>query len=675
MKSHYKIAEVAVGLPIKTTFHYTIPNDLLDKIDIGIEVTVPFGKRKITGYVVNLLSESNVSNLKEIIKILDNIPLFDNKLLSLFKWIAHYYFAPLGEVIKLALPPIKKKKGKKENLGNNKDEKEIEPTPIFSDYQYQMIKIIEKSLNQEKFYPILLHGITGSGKTEIYIQSVKLCLEKGKDSIILVPEIALADQTIDSFKKRFKDKIAILHSRLSKGERYQQFRMIANSEVKIAIGVRTAIFAPFKNLGIIIIDEEHDTAYKEEKFVHYNSRDVGIMRGKLTDSIVILGSATPSLESYYNSVTKKFHYFYLPERVENKALPKVQVVDMKKEISQIGHYTILSNQLKEAIVKNFEKGKQTLIFLNRRGYSNFLFCPLCGYTFKCKNCSVTLTFHKKLLNLLCHYCGYIINIPDNCPQCLGYTLKPAGSGTEKVTEEIEKIIPYAKIERMDRDSTAKKGDLEGILKRIKKKEIDILVGTQMVTKGHNFPDITLVGVILADYSLNIPDFRSSERTFQLLTQVAGRAGRGEEEGKVIIQTFLPNHYVITSAVTQNFLDFAKEEIKLRNELSFPPFSRIININLSGPNADKTKKVALEFGTILTSQFSSLNKSYPQSIEYFGPIPASISKIRGKYRWQVVVKGKDYKILHKFISNVVKEYENIQHSGIILDIDVDPISMM
>jgi len=415
------------------------------------------------------------------------------------------------------------------------------PKPELTRDQEAALDEILKGIRSKRFSPFLIHGVTGSGKTEIYLRAIEAVLTQGREAIVLVPEISLTPQLLSRFKDRFGENLALLHSGLGRGERYDQWRRIWKGEVKIAMGARSAIFAPFKNVGIIIVDEEHDPSYKQEEKLKYHARDAAVVRAKQVEATLLLGSATPSLESFYNTEKGKFRLLSLPERIEGKPLPRVEVVDVRKE------KTLLSEKLRVALQKNIEDKRQSLLFLNRRGFANFILCPDCGQTFKCPNCSVTLTYHLRDRSLLCHYCDYRIQAPGDCPKCQGHRLQGMGIGTERLEQEIKSLFPQTRVGRMDRDTTSRRRSHLKILKGLESGSIDILVGTQMIVKGHDFPNVTFVGVVSADTSLHFPDFRSSERTFQLLTQVAGRAGRGEFLGKVVIQTFNPDHYSILMA--------------------------------------------------------------------------------------------------------------------------------
>ena len=538
-----------------------------------------------------------------------------------------------------------------------------EPT---SDQEASLVEIL-KGIRSKRFSPFLIYGVTGSGKTEIYLRAIEEVLSRGQEAIVLVPEISLTPQLLSRFKDRFGGNLALLHSGLGRGERYDQWRRIWKGEVKIAMGARSAIFAPFKNVGIIIVDEEHDPSYKQEEKLKYHARDVAVVRAKQAEATLLLGSATPSLESFHNVEKGKFRLLNLPERIEGKPLPRVEVVDVKKEEG------LLSEKMKSALRKNIEGRKQSLLFLNRRGFANFILCPDCGHTFKCPNCSVTLTHHLRDRSLQCHYCDYRIPAPGDCPKCQGHRLQGMGIGTERLEQEIRSLFPGTEVARMDRDTTSRRRSHLQILKRLESGSIDILIGTQMIVKGHDFPNVTFVGVVSADTSLHFPDFRSSERTFQLLTQVAGRAGRGEVFGEVVIQTFNPDHYSILRAKDQDYIGFYREEIEFRKALEYPPFSRFINFRLVGNSEKRTKGMAEEMGRIGQSL---LKKAHGKDIEILGPSTAPFTKMRGKFRWQMLAKGRSPQLLHRFAKELSSRMDVlVKGKGVDLDIDVDPVFIL
>ncbi len=541
------------------------------------------------------------------------------------------------------------------------------PKPILNRAQELALREIVKGIDAKRYSPFLIHGVTGSGKTEVYLQAIEAVLLQGREAIVLVPEIALTPQLLSRFRDRFGGNLALLHSGLGRGERHDQWMKIWRGEVKIVLGARSAIFAPFQNVGIIIVDEEHDPSYKQEEKLKYHARDLAVVRAKESGATLLLGSATPSLESFHNAEKGKFRLLTLPDRIERKPLPSVEIVDMKQEKG------LLSEKLKAALQKNIEEGKQSLLFLNRRGFATFILCPECGFTIKCPNCSVTLTYHLKDRSLQCHYCDYRINAPGDCPNCGGHRLRGMGTGTERLEQEIKGLFPNQRVERMDRDTTARKHSHHQILKGLESGKIDILVGTQMIVKGHDFPNVTFVGVISADTSLHFPDFRSSERTFQLLTQVAGRAGRGQTPGKVVIQTFNPEHPSIQKAKEHDFIGFYREEMEFRRTLQYPPFSRLINFRLTGNNEKRTKMAAKEMEN---AGRSLLKRGFEKGIGWLGPSAAPYEKLKGKFRYQMLVRGTSPQLLHRFAEELLlRMEEHLRGRGLHLEVDVDPVFIL
>ena len=537
----------------------------------------------------------------------------------------------------------------------------------------EIMNSIEGKKEDKKF---LIHGVTGSGKTEIYLHLVEKMIKLGKESIILVPEIALTPQTIERFVGRFGDNVAVLHSKLSHGERFDQWRKIKEGKVKIAVGARSAVFAPFNNLGLIVIDEEHENTYKSSMNPKYHAIEVAEKRCEQTGACLILGSATPSIESYYKAKNGKLKLLYLDERINSSEMPKVNIIDMRDELNQ-GNKSIFSKELYEAIDKNLKDKKQTILFLNRRGYSTFVSCRQCGYVVKCNSCDIAMTYHMKDNKLKCHYCGLAINPPNICPVCNSKYIKYFGIGTEKVENYTRKMFPNAVVKRMDMDTTTRKGSYESILKDMKKKKIDILIGTQMVAKGLDFENVTLVGIIAADTSLNLPDFRGPERTFQLITQVAGRAGRGNYEGKVIVQTYTPEHYSIQCAKEHDYISFYNKEILLREEFKYPPFVNIISIIIYGEDLklvmNKSKEV---YEHLLDRAFSIDYKDLKKNI--IGPYPAPLEKIKKNYRYQILIKCtddelEDLKSIIEWVC-ILNKYK-LDYQGIRFNIDINPNSVM
>jgi primosomal protein N' (replication factor Y) len=549
------------------------------------------------------------------------------------------------------------------------------PPPLdLYDQQVKVLSDIRRCLDKKTFSTCLLHGVTGSGKTEVYLRAIEHALGLGGQAILLTPEISLAAYMEGIFRSRLGDRVSIYHSGLSAGERYDQWRRIARGEADLVIGARSALFAPLPRLGLIMVDEEHDSAYKQDSAPRYQGRDAAVVRCKMEKALAILGSGTPSVQSFQNCLSGKYRLLVMPDRVEKRPLPDIEIVDMRPPKDKPFNIAIISRRLKTAIADNLASGNQTLLFLNRRGFHRMYICRSCGRPVSCPNCDVGLTYHLEEDRLVCHYCGFSSGTHMICPSCGYPRLRAYGFGTEKVEQDLKELLPDARIARMDADSTRKKGEAISILKRFSEHKIDILVGTQMITKGYDFPMVTLVGVVAADLSLGFPDFRAGERTFQILSQVAGRAGRGEQRGRVIIQTFNPDHYAIDAATRHDFEMFFNKEKALRAQLGYPPFSRLAFLMLKGNSMEETKEAA----HALTRNIGEAIKKWPKrgkEIQVLGPVEALVSKIKGKYRWQILIKGRSASLLQ----NLLEEVETMSNSflasrGVSLAIDVDPYQM-
>ena len=544
-----------------------------------------------------------------------------------------------------------------------------------TEQQSQALKKVEYVIDNQEYKQFLLYGVTGSGKTEIYLQLIDKVLKIGKNAIVLVPEISLTPQMLDRFISRFgKEEIAVLHSKLSIGERYDEWTRIKEGKAKIVIGARSAIFAPIENIGVIIIDEEHDSSYKSETNPRYNAKEIAMIIARENRVPLVLGSATPDITTFYNTKRKdengenKTNLLQLTKRANNSALPKVEIIDLKQELAN-GNRSMLSMELYTSIEENLKKKRQTILFLNRRGYSTFIMCRNCGYTVKCPHCNISMTYHSYEKKLKCHYCGYEENLIKICPECHSDKIRYFGTGTQRLESEVHKQFPEASTIRMDIDTVTKKDSYQKILDKFKNENIDILIGTQMVVKGHHFPNVTLVGVIAADGSLNIDDYRSSERTFQILTQVAGRAGRENLPGKVIIQTYNPNNFSIICAQKQNYNMFYETEIELRKQLKYPPFCDIILIGFNSGKEEEIKRVSLFMYNELNSK---LNKN---EFKIFKPMPCPIDKIQNRYRWRIIIKGnmtlEANKILNESLQNAYNK--NIKDTRISIDINPNNMS--
>lgn len=685
------VAEVLVELSHKNidkTFEYTVPDTLKDKVKKGMKVEVPFGNTTLEGFVLNVKDYSNTSvSLKEIKAVMDDEIVLNDELLALGKIMQEHTLSTLiscyqtmlpkalkahegvtvskkyktfyelvfipekmntvqqkiiesfqnrkevsrEELLKISASAIKTllkqgvlKEIKKEEYRLEQEEVATEKKPLTDEQQKVVREVLESN---DIVY--LLHGVTGSGKTEVYMELIDDVLLQNKTAIVLVPEISLTPQMIRRFQIRFGKIIAVLHSALSDGERYDEWRKIRDGNAKIVIGARSALFAPLKNVGLIIIDEEHSDSYKQDEVnPRYDAKDMAICRAKLNPSCkVIMGSATPSLDAYARAQKGVYHLLKLPHRVNHHALPTVHIIDMNESFKHAkGHF---SEELLEAIQKKIENKEQVILLLNRRGYASFISCKNCSYAIKCPHCDITLTYHKSSNNLRCHYCGYAINLPDECPSCHEHSLSRLGVGTERIEEELQKYLPDARVLRMDIDTTSKKGSHKKMITAFQNHEYDILLGTQIVAKGLDFENVTLVGIINADTSLNIPDFRSSETTFSLLSQVSGRAGRSKKEGEVYLQTFNPTHYAIVHATSHDYIGFYQEEMKIRKILKYPPYYYLVSIGISSKEEQLCYRESLKIAKALSK--------YLQNTILLGPSTAMVYKVNNVYRYGIILK--------------------------------------
>jgi primosomal protein N' (replication factor Y) len=608
----------------------------LPLIQVGDKVMAPFGRgnkaKEAYVFEVSDTDDDAIKNLKEISSVDEAIRL-GSEAVSIAKWMRDRYFCRYSDAIKCFTPSgTSSKRGK---LRNPYKECQGEDQPIsqLTAEQKNAMDRIKPYIRDGVHKTFLIHGVTSSGKTEIYMRAIAEAISQGRTAIMLVPEIALTKQTIDRFIGRFGyEHVAVLHSKLSLGERYDEWMRARNGQVKIVIGARSGIFAPLDHLGVIIIDEEHETTYKSDMTPKYDTLEVAIERAKLSNAVVLLGSATPSLVSYYRSETQAYERITLLERFNQTPLPQVEVVDMRSELKN-GNKSILSMPLYTALTDCLALHKQAILFLNRRGYSTFVSCRSCGYVMTCGDCGVALTFHKGQNRSVCHYCGHRENVPVVCPVCKGKYIRHFGTGTEKVEEKISELFPQAAIGRLDLDTTREKGSTDKILAAFKKGKTDILIGTQLVAKGLDFANVGLVGIVSADISLNIPDFRSSERTFQLITQAAGRAGRGNAIGRVIIQTYTPEHYAIIAAAAHDYSGFYERERMVRKQMLYPPFSEIIQIMVLGEEDSATENTAVNLAAMIREAMGP-----SESRNILGPQAAHIAKQNNHYRYQILIKA-------------------------------------
>ncbi|MDT8068866.1 MAG: primosomal protein N' [Terriglobia bacterium] len=808
-----QFCDVALPVPLDANFTYRIPPGLSPVV--GARVIVPFRTTKLIGIVVRLHDEEPKYKLKNIGLVLDSEPVLDAHLISLGEWIASYYIAPLGEVLRTMLPlgaEFRKATGyritergsealyesatlgssrrsksspehqiteyavldylaegelvredtirsatgatkqllrsltskkwiAREDLSGVRDARRVVKiavlvevkgklnanqqtiidflqsrsarTPVdelrqlavprttlqtlvkrgiirieeeaaeltrsgmqprktleflFTPAQQQALKAIRESVAKRQFAVSLLHGVTGSGKTAVYLAAMQQVLQEGRGAILLVPEIGLTPAVSADLHSIFGDQVAILHSSLSDDERAEQWHRIRRGEARIVVGTRSAIFAPVHDLALIIVDEEHDHSYKQEETPRYHARDVAAVRAKMLGASVVLGSATPSLESYNNTSKGKYQLIELPDRVQERPLPEVELIDMRNEFQQTGHEQVLSRRLIEEVTARLERGEQAMILLNRRGYSAFVMCRACGDTIKCRNCEISLTHHKREHKLMCHYCGYQQAIPKTCPKCGSEYVQFLGTGSEKLEDMMHKAFPTARVGRMDRDTVRGHDDFERILTAFQAGEIDLLVGTQMIAKGHDVHGVTLVGVVGADTALSLPDFRAAERTFQLLTQVAGRAGRGTTPGKVVLQTYFPDHYAVQFAAAHDFAGFYDKELRFRGWMHYPPFTALANVLVRSDKLDD----AMNYSGILGRWFESQSKD---RIRVLGPAAAPIVRLKRDYRYHFLLKSPSREKLNALLRAMLQHAGKMKIPRTNVVIDVDAVTLM
>ena len=656
--------KVVFNLPIDKILTYKKPNEINESL-VGCRVVATIKGKPNKGIVIEetQILDGDYTPLPIKTRI-DNFPICSDKEFLLAKWMSKYYHCSYGEALFASLP-----------VGNpSKKEKKIKPIDtkqkpylkLNDEQSLALNKIIENIESKEK-KTFLLHGVTGSGKTEVYLQAIKKVVDLDKQAIIILPEISLTPQTIKKFAERFQGKIAVIHSKLSPTAKYKYWQMIKNNEIKIIIGARSAIFSPTVNLGIIVIDEEHETSYKSTDTPRYHTRQIAFYKKEKENATLLLGSATPAIETYYYAKeTNIIELLTLKKRATSINMPEVKILDLKKE-KKSNIFNMMTEKLVEEINKKLENKEQVILFLNRKGYAPIVSCSHCSKVLECPNCSVSLTYHKNKNTVVCHYCGYRQFLTKTCEECNIGNLEIIGSGTEKVEENLNILFPNAKIERIDQEVANTTKSYEKIFKSFSDREIDILVGTQMIAKGLDFPNVTLVGVLLADMSLHIQDFRSAERTFNLITQVAGRSGRGEKKGIVYIQTYSPNHFSITCAQNHNYIDFYNIEIEKRKRSNYPPFSRLVRIVVRGEIENKVQSDILLISDLLA------NITFGKDVEIVGTVPCTISKLNKYYRWNILIKVKNHNILNDFFYKLKTTF--IPQKGNYIEIDIDPINMM
>jgi len=714
---------LSLRIPTTRLYTYSVPQHIKENL-VGKRVLILIKQKRSVGWVIEEVEKPDIAEIKEIITVLDDEPIISPELIDLAKWMAEYYLSGLSEALNLFIPPslsqrvityvekgnleitkaspsqklileLIKEKGRvslsmlKSRVSSPysalkvleakeaiKVINQIKPLPgisktlevketikdippVLSPDQKDAVDRIQVFIEKEGFSTFLLYGVTGSGKTEVYLRAIEDVMKRGKSAIVLLPEISLTTQLIERFRMRFGAECAIIHSRLTAKERLSEWQRIRQG-TRVVVGARSALFSPVKNLGLIVVDEEQSSSYKQENDPRYNARDTAVMRAKMEKAVVILGSATPSLESFYNSQIKKYERLELPDRVQKSRLPNVEIVDMRSE-KEPG---IFSQKLIKTIEETVDSGHQVILLMNRRGFSNYIQCYDCGSIPGCPNCDITLTFHSSDKRLRCHYCGFSLPAPSVCPKCKGERIKFSGFGTQQVEKEVLRIFPEMRVLRMDTDTTKKRLSHQEMLSSFAEKKVDCLVGTQMISKGLHFPNVTLVGVISADIFLSLPDFRAAEKTFSLLTQVAGRSGRGDAPGRVVIQTYNPGHYAIQTAIHQNYSLFFQKEMEYRRELLYPPFSRLLSLILRGEDEERVGKEAERLSEVLID-------SNKEGIHILGPAPYYISKIKRNYLYQVILKDPDYKKLHRLLSAC----DFKPTGGVELIRDIDPVGVV
>lgn len=661
-----KFVEVITGLPIDRTFQYAITGREVYVPEVGKRVHISFGNTKRIGYIVKLEDAPQVESPKPVTDIIDAEPVFTSEMIELARWVKDNYFCSWGEALE-AMIPGGLKRGKITMETRVKEEASIVlPTEphVPNEEQAKVLADINKCIEEGRHDVFLLHGITGSGKTEIYLQAMESVLAKGKGGIMLVPEISLTPQTVERFKSRFGPYVAVFHSGMLESARFMEWKRIKDGEARVVVGPRSAVFSPFKDLGLVVVDEEHEPSYKQDDNPRYHAREVAIERARIAGAPVILGSATPSLESYHRAMTGKYRLVELTQRIEEKALPRVKVVDMRMEFETRTGQRVISAVMGEALRKDIQKKQQALIFLNRRGFSTCVSCRKCGFVLKCTKCDSPMVFHKEKNELICHYCNKRLVPMELCPSCNEGHLMYKGTGTQKVEAELKKLLPGARIARMDSDTMSKRGAHDKVLGEFKAHKLDIIVGTQMIAKGLDFPKVTQVGVVSADANLNLPDFRAGERTFDLITQVAGRAGRSDLGGEVIVQTFTPEHYAVSFAAKHDFHGFYEREIDSRRQLMYPPYVHFVKITLRSRKEENAQASAEKLAQTLKTKI--------KDIDIVGVAPSPMTKLRGYYRWNVIIRAKTRPDIVTKLRDGLKGFR--KGTGVFMAVDVDPMAM-
>jgi len=665
------LAEVAVPVPLRRQFTYRVPASLADRVAVGVRVRVPLGRRSVLGTVVSWpgAAPGDGIDVREIDDVPPEAPALPQDLLALTRFVADYYLCSWGEAIEAALPPDPRPSKRR---GTSQDGPPpagpFTPPPDPTAAQRAALDALVPSVVSRTYAPFLLWGATGSGKTEVYLRAAEATLAQGRGVLYLVPEIGLTPLLVTRLEARFPGEVAVLHSALPKQLRRASWEEVRAGRRRFVVGARSAVFAPLPDPGLIVVDEEHDPSYKQEDAPRYHGRDVAVVRARLARATVVLGSATPSLESFHHARTGRYALLALGGRVEARPLPEVRLVDMRETFRGAGEVVPIAPALAEALRACLERGEQALVLRNRRGWSAAILCPACGQRLTCTRCSVALTWHKSARRLRCHGCGRESKRPDACPACGSDALREWGEGTERIEDEIRSAVPGARVARMDRDTVRARGAQERILRSFEAGEIDILVGTQMIAKGHDFPRVTLVGILAADHALGLPDFRAGERAFQLLTQVAGRAGRGARPGAVIAQAFDPGHPVLRHAASQDYLAFYDAEMRYRRAMRYPPLAALVQIIVSHRDLAQAWRIAGDAASALEAAAAD------GPLTVLGPGPAPIERLRGLYRLQILVRSAGRRRLVEAVASALAPFEAtaLRRS---LHVDVDPVSLL
>lgn len=682
-------AEVILGRvapELDKIYHYSVPDQLKDDVKIGSQVLIPFGKKaKTVGYVVGFVATSDIKGIKDIEQVLSPYPLFTKELVELAKWISEHYASFFISALRLVMPPAtlqierralktKLRKPLYEEAQDSRS-KVQDPSQIqnprsqrfeLTNEQSVALRSIATDIELKNSNVSLLYGITGSGKTEVYLRAAENALHHGGTAIILVPEVGLTPQVIERAEGRFGDKLAVYFSDMGDKERQYLWGTVSKGERRVIMGTRSALFLPVKNLRLIVLDEEYENTYKSDQSPRYHTRDVAIEYAKKTGAAVVLGSATPSVESFYHAQKGDYKLLTLSKRIDDRPLPPIELMDMRAEL-KAGNFHVLSRKLETSLKETFQKKQQSILFINRRGFFSFVMCRSCGHVIQCPKCDRSLIYHMNDKKLRCNHCNFTTDSATVCPKCQSTQIKYFGGGTQKIEQEVANLIPKARILRLDRDTVTKKGSYEAIIRSFIAGSGDVLIGTQMVTKGLDIASVTLVGVVAADIGLNMPDFRAAEHTFQMITQVAGRAGRHKLPGNVIVQSYEPEHYAIKFASKHDYQGFYDTEIKNRKELGYPPFEGLINITISAENVKDAEEVSEKTFEFISKRLEGANASV------YGPSVSPISKLKDMYRYQIMIKGTDSDAMRKAATESVAKVVKLGKARITTDID--PYNML